>query len=170
LFLHIYIFSCTLKNGLASSCVIDDVLYYYDNHMNCIRAYDPKERIWEVVNGVELKLRLDGPRSFTTSYGRKLVVFLHKIEKMSETTEIWCAEIALERREGGEIWGKVEWYDLVLDGTSCIMKCLAVKNLMFQPCNGGHYRLVVLWLIMIDFDINKHLLLWLEISLGTFYH
>ena len=25
----------------------------------------------------------------------------------------WCAEILLEKRQGGEIWGKVEWYDLI---------------------------------------------------------
>lgn len=27
---------------------------------------------------------------------------------------IWCAEIALDKRNGDEIWGKVEWRDGVL--------------------------------------------------------
>lgn len=27
---------------------------------------------------------------------------------------IWCAEISLEKRGSKEIWGKVEWCDVVL--------------------------------------------------------
>ncbi|CAL9235435.1 unnamed protein product [Arabidopsis halleri] len=111
----------------SNSCVIDDVLYYYDDRKNCLRAYDQKERVWGVVKGVGLGLCQDGSWSCTTSYGNKLAVFLHKVEALSETTEIWCAEIALERREGGEMLGKVESFDLVLVGKSCIMKCLGVR-------------------------------------------
>lgn len=110
----------------SNSCVIDDVLYYYDDRSNFLRAYDPKERVWEGVSGV-LGLCHDGSWSYTTSYGKKLAVFFHKVDLLSKTTEIWCAEIALEKREGGKMWGKVECYDLVLNGKSRIMKCLAVK-------------------------------------------
>lgn len=113
----------------SNSCVLDNVLYYYDVSKNCLRTYDPKERAWGVVKGVELGIFDVGSwsYSYTASYGRKLVVFLQKVVGLPETTtEIWCAEIAVERREG-EIWGNVEWYDLVLDRNSHIMKCLAVK-------------------------------------------
>ncbi|KAJ4909838.1 F-box/kelch-repeat protein [Raphanus sativus] len=27
-------------------CVVDDVLYYYDWHENCLREYDPKQKCW----------------------------------------------------------------------------------------------------------------------------
>lgn len=111
----------------SNSCVIDDVLYYYDVRKNCLRAYDLKEKAWGVVKGVELGLFEDGSWSCTASYGRKLAVFLQKVVALTETTEIWCAEIAVERHAEGEIWGKVEWYGLVLDGNSCIMDCVTVK-------------------------------------------
>ncbi|ESQ51978.1 hypothetical protein EUTSA_v10017912mg [Eutrema salsugineum] len=111
----------------SNSCVIDDVLYYYDVDKNCIRTYDPKERAWGVVKSVELGGFEDGSWSYTASCGRNLVVFFHKEIVLTETTEIWCAEIVVERRQGGEIWGKVDWCDVVLDGKSHIMKCLVVK-------------------------------------------
>ncbi|AEE86996.1 F-box/kelch-repeat protein [Arabidopsis thaliana] len=106
-----------------SACVIDDVLYYYDVRENCLRAYDPKQRAWGVVKGFEGLLPVACKWSKTVSYtGGKLVLFLQKTEK----TEIWCAEIAVERREGGEIWGKVEWCNVVLSGNFHIMDCVAV--------------------------------------------
>ncbi|KAF8083905.1 hypothetical protein N665_0746s0007 [Sinapis alba] len=111
----------------SNSCVIDDVLYYYDAYSKSIRTYDPKEMAWGVVMGVEVGLFEGGSWSYTASYGGNLVVFFHKEKALTDTTEIWCAEIAVERRESGEIWGNVLWCDLVLDGNSHIMKCLVVK-------------------------------------------
>ncbi|XP_019093848.1 PREDICTED: F-box/kelch-repeat protein At4g38940-like [Camelina sativa] len=124
--------TCTIDRILHSkewsnSCVLDDVLYYYDVRKNCLRAYDLKERAWGVVKGVELGLLDDGSWSCTVNYGRSLAVFLQKVIALTETTEIWCAQIVVERYEGGDIWGNVEWYNLVLDGNACIMNCLAVK-------------------------------------------
>ncbi|ESQ51523.1 hypothetical protein EUTSA_v10017894mg [Eutrema salsugineum] len=81
------------------ACVVDDVLYYHDRYENEIRAYDPKQKCWSVVKGLE-------------DYGGKISLFLNKVKE--KTYEIWCAEITLERHQGGEIWGKVEWCDQVL--------------------------------------------------------
>lgn len=41
--------------------------------------------------------------------------------------KILCAEIALERRNSHEIWGKLEWFDhvLTLPKTSHVVKVLA---------------------------------------------
>ncbi|CAA7037818.1 unnamed protein product [Microthlaspi erraticum] len=111
----------------SNACVIDNVLYYYDARVNCIRTYDPKERVWGVVKGVELGMFEDGSWSYAVNYGGNLLVFLHKEVALTETTEIWCAEVVVERREEGEIWGRVAWCDLVLDGKFHIMKCLSVK-------------------------------------------
>ncbi|KAL1193253.1 F-box/kelch-repeat protein [Cardamine amara subsp. amara] len=103
-----------------------NVLYYYVVRKNYLRVYDLKE-IWGVVKGVELGLFEDCSWSCTESYGGNLVVCLQKVVALTETTEIWCAEIVKERCEDGEIWGKVEWYDFMLGGNSCIiLKCLAV--------------------------------------------
>lgn len=107
----------------SSSCVIEDVLYYYDVRENCLRAYDPKLRSWAVVKGFEGLLPQACKWSKTVSNSRgKLVLFLQKTEK----TEIWCAEIAVERRAEGDIWGKVEWCNVVLGGNFHIMDCVAV--------------------------------------------
>ncbi|EFH41493.1 hypothetical protein ARALYDRAFT_330849 [Arabidopsis lyrata subsp. lyrata] len=103
------------------ACVLDDVLYYYDCLENRLRAYDTKHKFWVVVKGGErllsetswLRLPTISRWAYTMSCGEKLVVFFPKLDIYS--TKIWCAEIALERRQGGEIWGKFEWCGAVLD-------------------------------------------------------
>ncbi|ESQ56068.1 hypothetical protein EUTSA_v10027506mg, partial [Eutrema salsugineum] len=117
------------------ACVVDDVLYYYDvHHKGKLRAYDPKQRRWRIVKGLE---DLNG------YYGGKLALFYPKERKepcrkrtgnikwaWETTVELWCAEIALERHQGGEIWGKVQWCDVVIDdekfSSENYVKCLAV--------------------------------------------
>lgn len=44
------------------------------------------------------------------SYGGKewLCSYLKEMVGINGTMEIWCVEIALERRQKGEIWGKIE--------------------------------------------------------------
>ncbi|CAA7020653.1 unnamed protein product [Microthlaspi erraticum] len=104
----------------SNSCVVEDVMYYYDFRGKCLRAYDPKQRSWGVVKGLDGLLPEACKWSTTASYnGGKLALFLQR-------TEIWCAEIAVERRQGGEIWGRVEWCDVVLGGNFHIMDCVAV--------------------------------------------
>ncbi|KAJ4891636.1 F-box/kelch-repeat protein [Raphanus sativus] len=97
-------------------CVVDDVLYYYDCVWEVLRAYDPKESGWLVVNGLEelLAQARFSDWSYTGSYGRKLVLFFWKMT--GKTRVIRCAEISLERRQEKEIWGKSEWCDDVLVG------------------------------------------------------
>lgn len=67
-------------------------------------------------------------RSQTVSYGDNLAVFLPDVETESGKREIWCAEISLERRQGGEILGEVEWCHvvLVIDDHLVLQKALAV--------------------------------------------
>ncbi|CAA7037905.1 unnamed protein product [Microthlaspi erraticum] len=113
------------------ACVVDDVLYYYDCVEKKLRMYDPKKRCWGVVNGLEVILlaKTIYPRwSKTVSYGGKLALFFHKLVEEGKPCEIWCAEISLERRQGGETWGKVEWCDHVMTtpGDSSSIKALSV--------------------------------------------
>ncbi|XP_024010259.1 F-box/kelch-repeat protein At4g38940 [Eutrema salsugineum] len=116
-----------------NACVVDDVLYYYDGYEKKLRAYDPNQRRWRVVKGVEELVSKNTWCSYwssTWSYDGKLAMFFekdHDAEKV--TVDIWCAEIALEKRQGGEIWGKVEMCDIVMEEEqmgSGIVKCLAV--------------------------------------------
>ncbi|CAH2061306.1 unnamed protein product [Thlaspi arvense] len=117
------------------ACVVHDVLYYYNTNLNKLRAYDPKQRYWRVVRGVEelLSKTAGSWGSRTVSYSGKLALFFHKYNasKLKVTNDVWVAEIALERRQGAEIWGKVQWCDVVFndgDGRLCIVvKCLSVS-------------------------------------------
>ncbi|KAL1225957.1 F-box/kelch-repeat protein [Cardamine amara subsp. amara] len=113
------------------ACVVDDILYYFDFLKKRLRAYDTKLKCWGVVKGLEMLLpETSQPTSswwsYTVSRGEKLAVFFPKQNDETNTKEIWCAEIALERREGREIWGKIEWCDVVIDGNFYFIKCLAV--------------------------------------------
>ncbi|ESQ51527.1 hypothetical protein EUTSA_v10017512mg, partial [Eutrema salsugineum] len=85
------------------ACVGDDLLYYHDRYENEIRAYDPKQKCWSVVKGLEESLpdTTYSWSSYTVSYGGKIFLFFNKIKE--KTYEIWCAEISLERHQGGEI-------------------------------------------------------------------
>ncbi|KAJ4909864.1 F-box/kelch-repeat protein [Raphanus sativus] len=114
-----------------NACVFDDVLYYRDYWKNKLRWFDPKQRCWGVVKGVD-KLLAETRRvgwSQTVSYGGKLVLLFPKGKFSGITREICCAEISLERPDGGLIWGHVDQsYDLRLTagGNFHITKALAV--------------------------------------------
>ncbi|XP_010490335.1 PREDICTED: putative F-box/kelch-repeat protein At3g24610 [Camelina sativa] len=50
-----------------------------------------------------------------SNFGGNIVVFWDiVVVGLNEGLEIWCAEISLERREPGEIWGKIEWSEAVM--------------------------------------------------------
>ncbi|XP_024010383.1 F-box/kelch-repeat protein At4g38940 [Eutrema salsugineum] len=99
------------------------VLYFYDVHKNKLRAYDPKQRCWIDVTGLE-ELLPKTACTDTVSYGGKLALFFRN---NGDAQKIWCAEIALERCQGGEILGKVQWCDVVTDdGNFHMVKCLTV--------------------------------------------
>ncbi|XP_048634916.1 F-box/kelch-repeat protein At4g38940-like [Brassica napus] len=91
--------------------------------------YDPKERRWGVVKGLDELLAEIRLRFWTdiVRFGRNLALYFSKREEepSSETTQkIWCAEISLGRRQGGDIWGKVEWCNHVLTVGQLGAKCL----------------------------------------------
>ncbi|KAH0889242.1 hypothetical protein HID58_051671 [Brassica napus] len=87
-----------------------------------LRAYDQKQRRWRVVNGLEALLPETTSSTWphVVSYGGKLVLFYPK------RNEIWCEEISLETRQGGEIWGRVEWRKRLVTGNFVFMKALDV--------------------------------------------
>ncbi|KAJ4869630.1 F-box/kelch-repeat protein [Raphanus sativus] len=131
-----------LEFWVNKGCVLDDVFYCYDFYVNSLRTYDPKQRRWGVVKGVEQLLAETKSCSHFSwteivGHGRKLALFFSKEEVTRgrwgaeislERQEIWCAEISLERQENGErIWGKVEWCDQVMAAGHFVgSKCVAV--------------------------------------------
>ncbi|CAA7016334.1 unnamed protein product [Microthlaspi erraticum] len=116
------------KWRVKGACVVDDVLYYYDEDENCLRTYDPKKRCWGVVNGLDdlLAQTIGSKGSETVSYSGKLALFF--LKEAVRGNGIWFAEISLERRQGGEIWGQVERCHQVLSIEGrCAFKSLPVE-------------------------------------------
>ncbi|XP_010446504.1 PREDICTED: F-box/kelch-repeat protein At4g39550-like [Camelina sativa] len=96
-----------------SYCVVENVLYYY--YEGEFNWYDSKARLWKTLKGLKGLPRFARYGGRMADYGGKMAVFWDKIVTSSgcKKKEIWCAVIALERRDGEEIWGKVEWHDAV---------------------------------------------------------
>ncbi|CAN6984150.1 unnamed protein product [Brassica rapa subsp. trilocularis] len=101
-------------NGVASAvsyfhCVIGDVVFLWNERE--FRWYDFNASSWKKLNGVEDLPDFDGDCKMVDVGGKMAVLW--KVFGRGEERSIWCAEIALERR-GDEMWGKVEWFDVVL--------------------------------------------------------
>ncbi|KAG2308323.1 hypothetical protein Bca4012_082618 [Brassica carinata] len=110
-------------------CVVDDVLYYLDCSEKALRAYDPKQSRWSVVNGLEEFLASECAQLKWSKWvkcgEKKMALFFPK--KYVGKEVICCAEIALERRQGGEIWGNIESCDVVIkEGLFDMVECVAV--------------------------------------------
>lgn len=77
---------------------------------------DPNELRWKQVKGLEEHYDTDICRLCSNSSGN-IVIFWNLYPHLGQRV-LWSAEISLQR-EGGEIWGKVEWSDAVfkLDDT-----------------------------------------------------
>ncbi|KAJ4879792.1 F-box/kelch-repeat protein [Raphanus sativus] len=98
----------SLKFWNHKACVVDDVLYFYDWSGKELRAYDPEHKCWGMVKGLDdllAKLRRGCWWARPVSYAGKLVLFFRR---QGTTGEICYAKISLERRKGGQIWGKVD--------------------------------------------------------------
>nr|VDD28051.1 unnamed protein product [Brassica oleracea] len=70
------------EGACVGNPTVDDVLYYHDLSENVLRAYDPKQRCWSVVNGLQDFLVAETAGSFrskTVNYGAKrLALFFSK--------------------------------------------------------------------------------------------
>ncbi|ESQ38272.1 hypothetical protein EUTSA_v10029356mg [Eutrema salsugineum] len=93
--------------------VIGNVLFKLWNK-GVFRWYDCKTSLWKILKGIEGLPDLN-VRKFCgiVDFGGKMAV-LWDDDCFEDTVKtVWCAVIALERRNGDEIWGKVEWMDVV---------------------------------------------------------
>lgn len=112
----------------GNACVVDNILYYYDYCGHKLRTYDPEQRYWGAVKGLDLEELVPKRipyRIGTVSYSGKLAL-IFSYEGLS-SSYLWSVEISLERRQGGEIWRKVEWCDEVPVADNLqVMRYLAV--------------------------------------------
>ncbi|KAL1188301.1 F-box/kelch-repeat protein [Cardamine amara subsp. amara] len=98
----------------SSYCVIDDVLFVWHKYNGKFKWYDLKLNLWKELCGIEGLP--DFEECKMVDLGGKMAVLWDVLDHTARYQEnrIWCAEISLEKRDGGEIWGKVEWLDFVL--------------------------------------------------------
>ncbi|EOA33144.1 hypothetical protein CARUB_v10016486mg, partial [Capsella rubella] len=111
----------------GNECVMGNVLYVYDGYNYILRTCDLKQRTWGMVKGLE-NLPLGDYLSKLVCCGNMLILFLRILDRDDTIVwkrKIWCVEISVERREG-QIWGKVECCDLLLDGHFDITKSIVV--------------------------------------------
>lgn len=101
-------------------CVIDDVLFLWDRYKRVFKWYDSKSYLWKDLIGVEGLPELSPDPQVCqvemVDLGGK-IGFLwdqYLYTATNQECRVWCAGIALERRDGDEMWGKVEWFDSVL--------------------------------------------------------
>lgn len=90
-------------------CVIGDVMFLWDDRE--FRWYDSKASSWKRLRGVE-DLPDFGGYCRMVDHGGKIVLLWDDYLRSEHVA--WCAEIALEMRDGDEMWGVVEWLDVVL--------------------------------------------------------
>ncbi|KAG7557485.1 Kelch-type beta propeller [Arabidopsis suecica] len=99
------------------SCVVDNVIYSY-GRSRVLRWYDSVGRSWRFLKSLKKlpKLPKDWLCIRLVGYSGKIVVLWEKNVRGGDPKKkmIWCAEIALERRNAQEIYGKIEWCDVVL--------------------------------------------------------
>ncbi|CAA7047255.1 unnamed protein product [Microthlaspi erraticum] len=98
-----------------SYCVIGNVLYSASAEK--LQWYDGEVHEWRDLQGLVglPKIRIDRHVTLADYGGKMVVLWKNETTCDDEMSQIWCAEIALERSEKGcEILGRVEWFDVVL--------------------------------------------------------
>ncbi|XP_010445231.1 PREDICTED: putative F-box/kelch-repeat protein At3g24610 [Camelina sativa] len=97
-------------------CIIGKLLYCRGTRGRILWC-EPDELNWKEMKGLEelQDSHYGSRRSFKinklcSNSAGNIVIFWN-----SESLDLWSAEISMERREGGEIWGKIEWSDVVFE-------------------------------------------------------
>ncbi|XP_010455589.1 PREDICTED: putative F-box/kelch-repeat protein At4g11750 [Camelina sativa] len=102
-----------------AGAVVDNVIYSYGRRS--VVWYDSERRQWRYLKGLAKlpklpKLPNQGLFVRLVGYSGKIVVLWENDVRGTDPKKkmIWCAEIALERRNGRKVYGKIEWCDVVL--------------------------------------------------------
>ncbi|KAL0741507.1 hypothetical protein Bca4012_083020 [Brassica carinata] len=130
------------ENIGESECKVENTWYCYASGLHW--WHDTKYcKEWRLVKGLmELDLHFRrGHGVEIVSYGRKLVIFWVGSTEMLDDfplrltseiffSEIWCAVVLLERRHDDEVWGQIEWVDLVLrvPSSHTLLRCVELMQ------------------------------------------
>ncbi|KAG7546848.1 F-box domain [Arabidopsis suecica] len=107
-----------------SSCMIDNVRYRYTvgsgaTSSRILKWYSKERSRWIALKNLEKlpKLPKGNDRVRLENCGGNILVFWEENVRAIGSTKkkmIWCVEVAIERRNRDEVYGKVEWCDVVL--------------------------------------------------------
>ncbi|CAA7020579.1 unnamed protein product [Microthlaspi erraticum] len=95
--------------------VIGDMLFHWNDGV--FKWYDCKASLWKKLNGVE-GLPDFSHRGYCkiVDLGGKMALlwddYGNSVGRLDRNV-VWCAVVALERRDGDDMWGEVEWCDVV---------------------------------------------------------
>ncbi|WZZ76980.1 hypothetical protein YC2023_088350 [Brassica napus] len=101
----------------VSYCVIKNILLYYHERDREFKWYDYKGRFWRKLMGLERLVKfLCYSRVSLADYGGKMAVLWDTFVpgSGSKNKMIWCAEVSLESHDVYDIFGEIEWFDVVL--------------------------------------------------------
>ncbi|WZZ10205.1 hypothetical protein YC2023_096126 [Brassica napus] len=95
-----------------SRCMVGNI--NYSCRRECCMWYDKEGNEWKHVKGLS-SFNRSCRRGLikTVEYCGKLLILWDKFAHCEEKT-ICCALVALEKRQNGQVWGKVEWSNVVL--------------------------------------------------------
>ncbi|EFH48566.1 hypothetical protein ARALYDRAFT_910922 [Arabidopsis lyrata subsp. lyrata] len=112
--------SDVLEKPHVRCTIIENVVYCY-NKQSCW-WYDTNRKECRLVRGLDmLNLNLGCGMIEIANYGEKLLILWDKFVHRGtcQDKDIWCAVIALEKRDGSdEVWGNIEWADIVMTVSS----------------------------------------------------
>ncbi|CAH8275989.1 unnamed protein product [Arabidopsis lyrata] len=122
-----YMLESLAKEGnlyLDSSCMIDNVRYCYTDgsgsaSSRSLKWYSKERSRWIALKNLEKLPKLPkgyGRVRLENCGGNILVFWEENVRAIGSTKKkmIWCVEVAIERRNRDEVYGKVEWCDVVL--------------------------------------------------------
>ncbi|KAL4197692.1 hypothetical protein AMTRI_Chr04g189550 [Amborella trichopoda] len=108
------------------AAVVKGILFCYD-FLGKIRGYDSEEDKWMELQGVKKSLPKFLCGASLANVGEKLYVVWEGLGRNKET-ELLCAEVDVENKGVGLLWGTVVWYQVILSlpkGASTI-HCLSL--------------------------------------------
>ncbi|KAL0844213.1 hypothetical protein Bca101_017459 [Brassica carinata] len=99
---------------------IDKIWYIYEKKL--LVVYHKESKGWKVVRGLDtVDMNPPGRVIEMANYGGKL---LWDNKLSNNRPSIYCAMIALERRNGDEVWGNIEWANACLRLGVLLISCV----------------------------------------------
>ncbi|KAL1190340.1 F-box/kelch-repeat protein [Cardamine amara subsp. amara] len=93
-----------------SFCEIENVLYSYGDKQ-CL-WFETKSEEWRSIKGLTGLDAYSINDTAIGNYGGKLVIFWDS-PTLDHSKQIWCAVVLLDKSLDGEVWGQIEWVDVV---------------------------------------------------------